>query len=220
MNRTFTQISWTPVNHHHLFIRKTFRFMETILTTQRLRLTPHILPDAEAMNRWSADPELCYYSDDTPAPAEPEPIEETRRYIERIITRQDDNILRWGVRRIEDDQLIGFCMIVFIDHHNLKCKVGMAIGEKTAWGKGYGREVLEALVRHCFEVLGMNRIGAEIYAFNAPSIRLFERTGFQREGVIRQSVVKNGLYEDEYVYGLLRDEWRPKPLCGPATAIE
>jgi RimJ/RimL family protein N-acetyltransferase len=181
--------------------------MATVITTRRLRLAPHTMADAGAMNKWGADPELCHFSDDTPAPAKPEPIDATRQHLESIISRQDNNILRWGIRRLEGDRLIGYCMIAFIDRHNLKCRVGMAIGEKTEWGQGYGREVLEALVGHCFKVLGMNRIGAEIYSFNVRSIRLFEGAGFRQEGTIRQSVTKNGRYEDEYIYGLLRQEW-------------
>ncbi len=182
--------------------------MEPTLTTGRLIIKPHNLADAEAMNRWANDQELCYCSDDQPGSSVPETIEETRRYLERVTTRPGNNIIRWGIHRAEDEMLIGFCMIAYIDRHNRRCKIGLTIGEKTAWGKGYGREVLEAMISHCFKTLDMNRIGAEIYAFNERSIRLFERAGFSREGIIRQSVMKNGRYEDEYVYGLLRDEWR------------
>ena len=181
--------------------------MMPTLSTPRLCLTPHELTDAEAMNRWAVDPELCHYSDD--APTGPETFAETLQYLERIIGQKDDSIRRWAVRRVDDGQLIGYCMAAFIDRHNRRCKIGLTIGEKTAWGKGYGSEVLEAMIRHCFETLDMNRIGAEIYAFNARSIRLFERAGFQREGLIRQSVLKNGRYEDEILYGLMREEWLP-----------
>lgn len=181
--------------------------MLPVLLTPRLRLTPHELTDAEAMNRWAGDYDLCHYSDD--APAGSESFAETRQYLERIIDQNDDSIRRWAVRRIDDGQLIGYCMAAFIDLHNRRCKIGLAIGEKAVWGQGYGREVLDALVRHCFEDLCMNRIGAEIYGFNERSIRLFEHAGFKREGIIRQNVMKNGHFEDEHIYGLLREEWHP-----------
>ncbi len=48
---------------------------------------------------------------------------------------------------------------------------------------------------------------AEIYSFNMRSVALFEHLGFTREGVIRQCVDKRGTFEDEYLYGLLREEW-------------
>lgn len=181
--------------------------MLPILSTPRLRLTPHELTDAEAMNRWATDRELCHYSDD--APIESESLVETRQYLERIIVQKDESISRWGVRRVIDGQLIGYCMVAFIDMHNRRCKIGLVIGEKAVWGQGYGREVLEALVRYCFDDLCMNRIGAEIYAHNERSIRLFEHYGFKREGSMRQNVLKNDRFEDEHIYGLLREEWHP-----------
>jgi ribosomal-protein-alanine N-acetyltransferase len=53
----------------------------------------------------------------------------------------------------------------------------------------------------------MNRIGAEIYEFNTPSIKLFERNGFQLEGKLRQYIFKDGVFKDELLYSLLREDW-------------
>jgi RimJ/RimL family protein N-acetyltransferase len=53
----------------------------------------------------------------------------------------------------------------------------------------------------------MNRIGAEIYSFNTRSVDLFEHLGFRREDVVGQCIYKSGSFEDEYIYGLLREEW-------------
>lgn len=95
-------------------------------------------------------------------------------------------------------------MIAFIDDYNKSCKIGMTIGEKEQWGMGYGTEALIELIRYSFEDLGMNRIGAEIFQFNERSIKLFEQCGFQREGVERELVYKDGKFKDQYIYGLLR----------------
>jgi RimJ/RimL family protein N-acetyltransferase len=51
------------------------------------------------------------------------------------------------------------------------------------------------------------RLGAEIYTFNRRPLALFEQLGFKREGVLRQCVYKKGHFEDEYIYGLVREEW-------------
>ena len=53
----------------------------------------------------------------------------------------------------------------------------------------------------------MNRIGAEVYEFNARSIRLFESHGFRREGVRRQYIFKDGVFKDEFLYSLVREDW-------------
>ena len=66
------------------------------------------------------------------------------------------------------------------------------------------------LIQKCFNNIykNMNRIGVEIYSFNERSIKLFESLGFVREGVIREQVYKKGKFSDEYIYGLLRQEWK------------
>ncbi len=178
-----------------------------MLETKRLLLKYHTLENVEKMNTWSNDSILSYYDDDSPENSKLIPIENTKKYIERIITEVDHSILRFGIHKKDDNSLIGFCVIAFIDDYNKNCKLGVTIGEKHEWGKGYGKETLNEIIRYCFEVLYMNRIGVEIYAFNERSIKMFENVGFVKEGIIRQLVFKNNNFEDQYMYGLLKSEW-------------
>lgn len=98
-------------------------------------------------------------------------------------------------------------MIAYIDKFNKKCKLGLTIGDKNEWGKGYGKEVVESLVNYCFTDLGLNRIVAEIFSINERSIKIFEDLGFKREGTLRNSVLKNGQYVDEYIYARLNSDY-------------
>ncbi len=179
-----------------------------VLTTPRLILQPHTPENAALMNAWTNDPELLFYDDDLPEPYRVSPMERTLAFIERTRNPSlQDETIHWGIHLRERGLLIGYCMAAFIDPYHRKCKFGMTIGDKAQWGQGYGREVVDAVARFCFETLGLNRIQSEIYDFNERSIRLFESAGFQREGVCRQSVLKQGRLADEYVYGLLREDW-------------
>lgn len=178
------------------------------LTTDRLILTAHTASDTEKMNRWENDTELLYLSDHQPDGRQPEGLEATRSNIERAMrAAADAAIIRYAIRKRERDEFIGYGIIAHIDRHNRQCRLSVVIGEKQEWGKGLASEVLRAVIDYCFTTLGMNRIGAEIYAVNERSIRLFEHLGFKREGTIRESVLKNGVFVDEYIYGLLRREW-------------
>ena len=166
------------------------------------------MENAALMNAWSNDPELLDYDDDLPEPYRVSPIERTYDFIKRVETPAlDHETIHWGIHLRENGRLIGYCMAAFIDTYHRKCKFGMTLGDKSIWGQGLGREVVEAAVRFCFKSLKLNRIQCEIYAFNERSIRLFESVGFKREGVCRQSVLKKGRLADEYVYGLLKEEW-------------
>ena len=179
------------------------------IETARLVLKPHTLENAPRLNEWENDPELIYLNDDQPEPYSTQPLEETQKYIQRHLeVGPNQQAIHYAIHRRQDGLFIGYGMIAFIDRYNRSCRLGITIGNKSQWGQGYAREVLLAVLQYCFHTLSLNRIGAEIYAFNTPSIALFEKLGFKREGVIRQCVYKKGHFEDEYIYGLLREEWQ------------
>lgn len=182
--------------------------MSLLLTTPRLTLKPHTLANAEKMNAWSNDAELRFYDDDLPEPTPASPMERTLDFLTRNASpKPEDETIHWAMHITDSDEFIGFCMAAYIDRYHRKCRFGMTIGAKEQWGKGYGREVVEAVVGLLFGELQLNRIQCEIYDFNERSIRLFESIGFVREGVCRQAVLKSGRWTDEFVYGLLREDW-------------
>ncbi|MDF2674103.1 MAG: N-acetyltransferase, partial [Clostridiales bacterium] len=113
-----------------------------MLETNRLVLKPHTMANLEKMNKWRNDNELLYYDGDCPEVIEPIPIDSTKRYMEYIINNQDKESIRYGIHRKVDDELIGYCIIAFIDSYNRNCRIGLTIGEKRYWGKGYGSEII------------------------------------------------------------------------------
>jgi RimJ/RimL family protein N-acetyltransferase len=178
-----------------------------IIKTSRLVLKPHRLENVQKLNEWENDPRLIYYNDDQPEPYQRQSLEETTRYIQRHLEGGNSSSIHYAIHTIDEDQFIGYGMIAFIDRYNRSCRLGITIGEVSQWGKGFAKEALQAVIAYCFETLEMNRIGAEIYSINTRSVALFEHLGFTREGVIRQCIYKRGKFIDEYVYGLLREEW-------------
>jgi RimJ/RimL family protein N-acetyltransferase len=73
--------------------------------------------------------------------------------------------------------------------------------------KGYTTEAVGLLVGLLFTKKGIERIEAVTDTENLPSQRVLEKNGFRREGVLRRRFYLNGDYRDEYMYGLLREEW-------------
>ncbi len=179
-----------------------------MIKTDRLILKDHSINNLAKLHKWFNDEEISYYDDEDFFTHQD--LEETQQYLENRLLQcgfnAKKNILHIAIHT-HNNTLIGYCMIAFIDRYNNKCKIGLTIGEKSEWGKGYGKEVVKALIEYCFLNLRLNRISAEIFSINKASIHLFENLGFNREGIIRQSVIKDNKYIDEYVYGLLRDEW-------------
>lgn len=86
-------------------------------------------------------------------------------------------------------------------------ELGIPIGEKDYWGKGYGTDTVKTLLRFAFELLNLHRVYLQVAEFNTRGIRCYEKCGFVHEGRTRQGRFINGRYWDTLHMGILRDEW-------------
>jgi RimJ/RimL family protein N-acetyltransferase len=78
---------------------------------------------------------------------------------------------------------------------------------KELWGRGIGSTALRLLLDYAFTVQGLERVYAEVFGFNKRSQQLMERVGFQKEGILRQHDLHNGVRQDLHVYGILKPEF-------------
>lgn len=106
----------------------------------------------------------------------------------------------------EDNSHIGNVYLTGINYINRTAESHIMIGDKSCWGKGYGGEALMEILTYGFNELGLNRIEARINADNTASLRLFQKIGYRREGVLREAIYKNGRYKDVIVMSILKEE--------------
>lgn len=110
--------------------------------------------------------------------------------------------------------MLGWVQLFAIDQTNGSADVGVVIDEEQ-WGKGYGHDSLVALITYAFEDLRLHRLGAEVLSINKPSLSLFEKLGFVKEGTKREYYYTAGRFLDVECYGLLSREFeRPAPRSG------
>ncbi len=84
------------------------------------------------------------------------------------------------------------------------------IGSTDLRGKGLGRQAMEAMIRYCFEKLGLQRLYLDYYTGN-PARFLYENLGFQHEGTLRDNCRKNGVLYDVNLMSMLRKEYDSRP---------
>ena len=77
-------------------------------------------------------------------------------------------------------------------------------------GQGYASEAIILLLRHFFTEHRYQKVTASVFSFNTPSIRLHEKLGFTREAHLRRMGYTRGDYFDEYMYGMLAEEFAEK----------
>jgi RimJ/RimL family protein N-acetyltransferase len=107
-----------------------------------------------------------------------------------------------------DGKCIGACALFHPDATAHTCELGVGIGERDYWGKGYGREVVRLLLEYAFRYLNYRKVWLRVHGVNERAIRAYRACGFVEEGRQRAHVWSNGAYDDLVLMGVLRDEWR------------
>jgi len=96
-------------------------------------------------------------------------------------------------------------------HHNgMQAEIGFTLA-RPWWRRGYASEAVGRVLQRLFGDEGLHRVSAECDARNAASARLLDRLGFRREGLRRSHTWIKGEWTDDLLFGLLADEWRPRP---------
>ncbi len=133
-------------------------------------------------------------------------LEDEYKWFQNISAFHDT--YNFAIETLEDEKYIGGCGINRLDWKNKVATVGIFIGDKDYWGKGYGTDAMKVLMKFIFEQMNINKIKLHVYAFNERAIKSYKKCGFTVEGVLRQELYRDGKYHDEYVMGILRDEYK------------
>jgi [ribosomal protein S5]-alanine N-acetyltransferase len=115
-------------------------------------------------------------------------------------------LFQWGVAMRDDDRVIGTCTLFHLDERNRRGEIGYALA-RDQWGKGLMQEALTALLDYVFGTLNLHRIEADVDPGNSASLRLLERLGFRREGLLCERWLVGGAAQDSVLLGLLSREW-------------
>ncbi|MBI5060668.1 GNAT family N-acetyltransferase [candidate division KSB1 bacterium] len=182
-----------------------------ILETERLRLRPATADDIPLLYNWYSHPETSALYDGLQFnTAHPDLFAE-----EFGLWLDTDAELEYaGVYILElkaDGRPIGEGTWMLVQRTGPDSpdvyQVGGLIGPAELRGKGYGSETLHALREFLFIERGAHRLEAMTGAFNTGAMRTLHRSGFAREGVLRETLLIKGVWHDRVIFSLLRSEW-------------
>lgn len=86
--------------------------------------------------------------------------------------------------------------------------MAIGIGDPNFRGKGYGTDALQLILRYGFNELNLHRIGLDVISYNKSAIRAYQKVGFQVEGTMRESVLRDGQQYDRILVSILRNEYQ------------
>ena len=163
-------------------------------------LRPIISSDAtNAYVGWLNDPEVNQYLESRFSTHSTESL---RKYIEEIITNPNNHF--FAIVRRDSEKHIGNIKIGPINRHHKFADVGIIIGDKNCWGKGFASEAIRLSANYAFNTLKLHKLTAGAYVNNIGSIRAFKNTGFYVEGTREKHYLYKGKYIDAVLLGILR----------------
>ncbi len=178
---------------------------EAILEGDLVTLRPFRDEDVPLLHQWSNDPDVLrwlHLSEDPPELMQS--LEAHRERWERI--RDDPAQMSWRIDT-KDALPIGELGLLAIHPSHRRAELGISIGEEPYRGRGYGTDAIRTLLRHAFGTFGLRRVQLITDEDNERGIRCYEKSGFAREGLLRQHRLRHGEPLNMMIMGALSEEW-------------
>ena len=108
---------------------------------------------------------------------------------------------------LEKDEMIGSIALEGINHTNRVATLGIFIGNKQYWNKGYGTEAIRLILDYGFNYLNLHCIQLHLMSFNQRALKCYQKCGFKETGRIRECRFINGKYYDIICMDILSSEF-------------
>lgn len=174
-----------------------------MLYGKRVRLRAIEREDIPAFLRWFNDPEVRQWLTSIQLLSRAK----EERWFEEQLARTNDLILGIEVQVDQGWTLIGNIGLHGLDWKNRRATLGIVIGERDFWDKGFGTEAIEVLLRYAFLELGLHRVELEVFEENRRARRCYEKVGFREEGIRREAVFRDGRFQDLVIMSILAREF-------------
>lgn len=167
------------------------------LETPRLILRPLTAADADDLKQWTPDKALYAYWGKPPGKTDKNPS------LLFASPPKPVKSFHLGVVHRADGRVIGEIFVYLIENDRM-AKVAIRLSG-AYHGRGFATEALRETVRFCFEKTELRRLWTDVDVRNAASVRMLEKCGFRREGLIRQGKMVS-TWCDYYLYGILKED--------------
>jgi diamine N-acetyltransferase len=174
-----------------------------MLMGRKIRLRPVERDDLPRFVAWFGDPEVHRHL----AIWLPFSLAQEERWFENHLQQLERQELVLLAIETNEGIHIGNIGLHQIDWKNRHAELGIAIGEKAYWDRGYGSDAIRTLLRLAFREMNMHRVQLRVDADNARAIHCYEKAGFKKEGTLRDVVFREGKYIGQHVMSILQQEF-------------
>lgn len=183
--------------------------MEAVLTGGKIVLRAVERDDLKFLHEWQNDEEIMRLARSFPDHTTSMTALEAK--YEKILKGEEPRRREYIIEETGSSKPLGWASLAIHgwprDGVAQSADLGLAIGEKGRWRKGYGTEVVQLLLKEAFEQLNLHRVAWWTFAENTASLGLARKMGFKEECRMRESVFFDNRYHDSIGLGLLRSEY-------------
>ncbi|MBE1556788.1 GNAT family N-acetyltransferase [Sporosarcina limicola] len=138
--------------------------------------------------------------------------QQLENYIQNANNDNSDTLI-YSVIHKETEKVIGHISLGKIDRKNKSARVGkVLVGDKKVRGQGIGQLLMQEILKVAFDELKLHRVSLGVFDFNKSAIACYEKVGFIKEGLLRDSRKSGHDYWSLWEMSILENEWFNKAL--------
>lgn len=167
------------------------------LEGEKIYLKPIVLESAEVFFKWVNDPIVNKYLLLKP----PENLEGEIEWLKEVIRNSKDAVFSIYIK--ENDKMIGNIGTHNLDNSDKNFTLGILIGEKEEWGKGYGTDAFNTLIPYLFKEKGAKRLNLTVAKKNISAQKVYLKAGFEFKATKKLENRRDGIKEEQFYMELL-----------------
>jgi RimJ/RimL family protein N-acetyltransferase len=173
-----------------------------MINGEKITLGPLKPSDFDSLFRWSNNPEIARMNESL------RPQDWPSQHERWMNSGKDPSKVIFAIRPREQPGIIGFLQIGNIDAIHHTALIGLTIGEIVNRRQGFGTEAMRLAIDYCWNHLNLSRLSLTVFQHNEAGLRLYQRTGFKKEGVLRRALFIDGRWIDVVIMAALHPKRR------------
>lgn len=174
------------------------------LETSHLMLRSITSDDVPDIFAYASDPEVTRYLRWGPH----QTLSQTESYVRGVLQAYaEDRDGPWGIVDKATNRLVGHIHLMNLSAQHHKAEIGFVLAQ-FCWNNGLATEALLCVLAYVFGTLGLHRVEGFSLVDNVAAMRVMEKAGMQREGVLRDYLFQKGEFRDFAVYAILQHEFK------------
>ena len=170
------------------------------LVGERIYLSPRNIEDVEKFTQWLNDFEITDYIRRSETIYS---LDKEKQYLEDNKNAEAS----FAIIELDKNEMIGSISLEEINHIHRIATLGIFIGNKEYWNKGYGTEAIRLILDYGFNYMNLHSIQLHVMSFNQRALKCYKKCGFKETGKIRESRFINGKYHDIICMDILSNEF-------------